>query len=93
MFLPASPVGEHTGSEKLAGFCPCGRRWTNYFLQGADRIQLKSGMSIPEMNKNYWATHRVQINLWSESLVRRFFIDGTNTLKIVAFKWTIRKFE
>jgi hypothetical protein len=45
-FLPASPVGSRP-AKNWQSYCPCGSRWSNCFLKGADRTQLKSGVSIP----------------------------------------------
>jgi hypothetical protein len=43
-------VGEHTGGEKLAVLAYAAASKI-VGLQGADRIQLKSGVGLPEMNQ------------------------------------------
>jgi hypothetical protein len=70
--LPAFPVGEHKGGTKLA-ICSHGRRWSNCFPQGADPIQLKSGMNITDINQKVEPHTRYQINLRSGATGNKIF--------------------
>jgi hypothetical protein len=48
--LPASPVGEQTGGEKLTVLqSPC-QALVKLFSSGADRMKLKSGVGIQDIN-------------------------------------------
>jgi hypothetical protein len=67
-FLPASPVGKQTGGEKFAVLLSC-------FFQGADRLQLKSGVGIPDINQKVELRTGYQINLRSGATGKNIFIS------------------
>jgi hypothetical protein len=64
-FLPATPVGEQNGDEKLAGILFPRQPLVNCNLQVADRTSLKSGVGIPQINQKVEPRTGYQINLRS----------------------------
>jgi hypothetical protein len=80
MILPASPVGEHTGGEKLAGLLALWPPLDKFFSPGADGIQLKSGVGLPETNKKYGPRTGYQINLRSGAVGKKIFTSIEQTL-------------
>jgi hypothetical protein len=51
------------------------------FFQGADRIQLKSGVGIPDINQNVEPRTGYQINLRSEATGKKMFTSIERTFK------------
>jgi hypothetical protein len=70
-----------------------GSRWTNYRLQGADRIPLKSDEGIPEKNQKDEPRTGYCFDLRSgaRTKTKNVYIYRTKLLNIVSFNRTIRK--
>jgi hypothetical protein len=69
-FLPASYVGERTGSGLAV---PVAAASQIAFSRGGDRIQLKSGVGIPEMNQKVEPRTGYQINRRSRASGKKIF--------------------
>jgi hypothetical protein len=72
-FYGASPVGDQTGGKKLADLLSLWQPVVKLFFEGADRIQLKSGVGIPEMNQKDEPRTRYYIHLQSRATGKKIF--------------------
>jgi hypothetical protein len=84
-------VGEQTGNEKLAVLLSLWQPLVKLLSPGgADRIQLKSYVGMPEMIEKVELCSGYGINLRSNASGKKIFTSMLFT--IVAFKRTIRNF-
>jgi hypothetical protein len=65
--------GSRPEAKNWRSYCPLGSRKSYCFLQGAYRIQLHSGVGIPDISQKVEPRTGYQINLRSEAIGKKIF--------------------